>query len=176
MLQRMYCGSHFLSDLFGSAAVGLGWCYICYHPKLIGNVFDKMEAVQHPKRRTANTDEPSFALPSSKLTMQTPPSPDRAHTTSPAPSFTKDPLPSSHGPLKGQCPRQTLVAPSGAPSGKLQQGVVKTRQRTQKYRTHRGTHPDRVCHRDASKDSGQNRPFRWRRTESGLIDAEAACI
>ncbi len=93
MLQRMYCGSHFLSDLFGSAAVGLGWCYICYHPKLIGNIFDKMEAVQRPKRRTANVGESSFATPSSHLSANATIS-ERTATTSPKPSFTKDPLPS----------------------------------------------------------------------------------
>lgn len=93
MLQRMYCGSHFLSDLFGSAAVGLGWCYICYHPKLIGNIFDKMEAVQRPKRRTTNVGESSFATPSSNLS-QPATIPKRTSRPSPKPSFTKDPIPS----------------------------------------------------------------------------------
>lgn len=93
MLQRMYCGSHFLSDLFGSAAVGLGWCYICYHPKLIGNIFDKMEAVQRPKRRTTNVGESSFAMPSSNPS-QPATIPKRTFMPSPKPSFTKDPIPS----------------------------------------------------------------------------------
>ena len=43
MLQRAFCGAHFVSDLFGSASVGLGWAYVCYHPSLMGSVFDKME-------------------------------------------------------------------------------------------------------------------------------------
>lgn len=43
MLQRTFCGAHFVSDLFGSASVGLGWAYVCYHPSLMGSVFDKME-------------------------------------------------------------------------------------------------------------------------------------
>jgi membrane-associated phospholipid phosphatase len=51
MLQRLYCGSHFVSDLFGSAAVGLGWSYVCYHPRLMGTLFDKMEPEQKPRRR-----------------------------------------------------------------------------------------------------------------------------
>lgn len=97
MLQRMYCGSHFLSDLFGSAAVGLGWCYICYHPKLIGNVFDKMEAVQHPKRRTPATDEFTFARSSSLPTANTG-KPHHSVLPTPAAPFTKDPIPS--GPLQ----------------------------------------------------------------------------
>lgn len=150
MLQRMYCGSHFLSDLFGSAAVGLGWCYICYHPKLIGNVFDKMEAVQHPKRRTANTDEPSFALPSSKLTINST-TPDRAHTTSPAPSFTKDPLPSS------LVPQRTMPSTNtGRLSGQTQQGIVKHVSEPKIPNAPRD-YPDRLP-QDASK-TGQNRPL-----------------
>ena len=43
MLQRLHCRCNFVSDLFGSAAVGLGWSYICYHPRLMGTLFDKME-------------------------------------------------------------------------------------------------------------------------------------
>ena len=92
MLQRMHCGSHFLSDLFGSAAVGLGWCYICYHPKLIGNVFDKMEAVQHPKRRRV-ADEHSYAASAFRQSTNT----NTANTplsAPPAPHFIKAPLPS----------------------------------------------------------------------------------
>lgn len=45
MLQRAYCGAHFASDLFGSASVGLGWAYACFHPSLMGGLFDKMESV-----------------------------------------------------------------------------------------------------------------------------------
>ncbi len=51
MVQRMYCGAHFLSDLFGSAAVGLFWAYLCNHPSLLGSVFDKMEPEKSPRRR-----------------------------------------------------------------------------------------------------------------------------
>lgn len=51
MLQRLYCGAHFISDLFGSAAVGLGWSYVCYHPRLMGSLFDKMEPEKYPRRR-----------------------------------------------------------------------------------------------------------------------------
>ena len=42
-LQRLYCGSHFLSDLIGGAAFGLLWSYACFHPRLLGKVFDEME-------------------------------------------------------------------------------------------------------------------------------------
>lgn len=56
MMQRMYCGAHFLSDLFGSAAVGLFWAYVCHHPKLLGNVFDKMEPETMPRRRRQQFD------------------------------------------------------------------------------------------------------------------------
>jgi membrane-associated phospholipid phosphatase len=42
-LQRLYLGSHFLSDLIGGAAFGLLWSYACFHPRLLGRVFDEME-------------------------------------------------------------------------------------------------------------------------------------
>lgn len=48
-LQRIYCGSHFISDLFGGTAFGLLWSYTCLHPKLLGSLFDKMQP--EPKRR-----------------------------------------------------------------------------------------------------------------------------
>ncbi len=51
MLQRLNSGGHFLSDLFGSAAVGLGWAYVCHHPALMGSLFDKMEPEQTERRR-----------------------------------------------------------------------------------------------------------------------------
>ena len=56
-------------DLFGSAAVGLGWSYVCYHPRLMGTLFDKMEPEKNPRRRrlqrepkgqtTTNSDQQS---------------------------------------------------------------------------------------------------------------------
>lgn len=42
-LQRLHSGSHFLSDLIGGAAFGLLWAYVCFHPWLLGRVFDEME-------------------------------------------------------------------------------------------------------------------------------------
>lgn len=51
LLQRLFCGSHFLSDLFGSAAIGLSWSYVCYHPSLMGSIFEKLESdYQKPSR------------------------------------------------------------------------------------------------------------------------------
>ncbi len=50
-VQRMYCGSHFLSDIAGGASAGLFWSYVCYHPKLLGGVFDKIGPEQSPRRR-----------------------------------------------------------------------------------------------------------------------------
>lgn len=137
MLQRMYCGSHFLSDLFGSAAVGLGWCYICYHPKLIGNVFDKMEAVQHPKWRPKNLDDSSsFAFSASKLSPNTT-TPVRAPIGSASPAFTKDPLPSRVPSQKAM----TLPA-TDTPPHQTQQGIdrqsseTKTKTATGDYASH----------------------------------------
>ena len=55
MLQRAFCGAHFISDLFGSASVGLGWAYVCYHPSLMGSVFDKMEPGREARMRRRST-------------------------------------------------------------------------------------------------------------------------
>lgn len=51
MLQRLYCGAHFVSDLFGSASVGLAWAFVCFHSSLLGSIFDKMEPERNPRRR-----------------------------------------------------------------------------------------------------------------------------
>ncbi len=51
MVQRLYCGAHFMSDLFGSAAVGLSWAYVCHHPVLLGTMFDKMEPERLARRK-----------------------------------------------------------------------------------------------------------------------------
>jgi len=57
MIQRLNSGGHFLSDLFGSAAVGLAWAYVCHHPALMGSIFDKMEP-ETPGRRRHWQDSP----------------------------------------------------------------------------------------------------------------------
>ncbi|QDT04087.1 PAP2 superfamily protein [Rubripirellula lacrimiformis] len=51
MLQRLACGAHFVSDLFGSASIGLAWAFVCFHPSLLGSLFDKMEPDRSPRRR-----------------------------------------------------------------------------------------------------------------------------
>ncbi len=50
-LQRLHCGSHFLSDLFGGAAFGLLWAYACFSPRLLGRVFDEMEPGKSRQKR-----------------------------------------------------------------------------------------------------------------------------
>ncbi len=62
MLQRLHSGAHFLSDLSGSAAVGLGWAYVCYHPALMGTIFEKMEPERTPRRRRWHSEEESTAV------------------------------------------------------------------------------------------------------------------
>ena len=52
LMQRLYCGSHFLSDLFGSAAIGLWWTYVCYHPSLMGSLFEKLESDEATEKRS----------------------------------------------------------------------------------------------------------------------------
>ncbi|MEM9827850.1 MAG: phosphatase PAP2 family protein [Planctomycetota bacterium] len=54
MLQQIECGAHFASDLFGSAAVGLAWSYICFHPSWLGGIFDRLEPELPPYPESAN--------------------------------------------------------------------------------------------------------------------------
>ncbi len=57
ILQRLSSGAHFVSDLFGGAACGLLWAYACFHPSLLGNLFDKMEPETMPRRRRRDLKE-----------------------------------------------------------------------------------------------------------------------
>lgn len=50
-VQRLACSAHFPSDIIGGAAFGLLWGYVCLHPKLLGNLFDKMQPESEPRRR-----------------------------------------------------------------------------------------------------------------------------
>ncbi|MCO8121174.1 phosphatase PAP2 family protein [Stieleria sp. TO1_6] len=50
-LQRLACSAHFPSDILGGAAFGFLWAYACFHPRLLGNLFDKMQPENQPKRR-----------------------------------------------------------------------------------------------------------------------------
>lgn len=59
MIQRMYCGSHFISDLFGSAFVGLFWAFVCHHPSLLGNLFDKIEPEKMSRRARLSALRPT---------------------------------------------------------------------------------------------------------------------
>jgi membrane-associated phospholipid phosphatase len=51
VVQRLACSAHFPSDIIGGAAFGLLWGYVCLHPKLLGNLFDKMQPESEPRRR-----------------------------------------------------------------------------------------------------------------------------
>ncbi|TWU47234.1 PAP2 superfamily protein [Rubripirellula tenax] len=59
MLQRLACGAHFVSDLFGSASIGLAWAFVCFHPAMLGSLFDKMEPDRVPRRRSRSYGSPS---------------------------------------------------------------------------------------------------------------------
>ncbi|WP_218933783.1 phosphatase PAP2 family protein [Rubripirellula lacrimiformis] len=61
MLQRVLCGAHFASDLFGSAAVALAWAFICGHPRLLGSVFDRIEGRVRFSPQTAVATVPAGA-------------------------------------------------------------------------------------------------------------------
>ncbi|TWU51348.1 phosphatase PAP2 family protein [Rubripirellula reticaptiva] len=62
MLQRLACGAHFVSDLFGSASIGLAWAFVCFHPSLLGSLFDKMEPERRPRRRRRAYSNPNFRV------------------------------------------------------------------------------------------------------------------
>ncbi len=52
VMQRMQSGSHYFSDVLGGISAGLLWSYFCIHPKLLGSLFDKMEASDESHRRS----------------------------------------------------------------------------------------------------------------------------
>jgi membrane-associated phospholipid phosphatase len=70
MLQRTFCGAHFLSDLFGSASVGLAWAYVCFHPSLMGSVFDKMEPNRETRKRRGFSKQKEIVQRRRKLENQ----------------------------------------------------------------------------------------------------------
>ena len=43
MVVNMADGQHFASDMLGSAAIGMLWSYVCFHPKLMGDIFHRLE-------------------------------------------------------------------------------------------------------------------------------------
>jgi hypothetical protein len=67
IMQRIQSGAHFFSDVVGGAAFGLLWSYFCVHPKLLGSLFDKLEAGEETPRRNA---EPKESLPIGSLVVQ----------------------------------------------------------------------------------------------------------
>lgn len=57
IMQRLQSGAHFFSDVVGGAAFGLLWSYVCLHPKLLGTLFDKLEAAEEAPRRVETESE-----------------------------------------------------------------------------------------------------------------------
>ena len=57
MIHRMYSGAHFLSDVFGGAAFGFIWGYVCFHPRLLGSTFDRMESERRPRKEYREESE-----------------------------------------------------------------------------------------------------------------------
>ena len=51
LMQRLTVGTHFLSDVAGGVAFGLLWAWVCYQPRLLGNIFDKMAPEKRWARR-----------------------------------------------------------------------------------------------------------------------------
>jgi membrane-associated phospholipid phosphatase len=69
VVQRLACNAHFPSDILGGAAFGLIWAYVCFHPKMLGNLFDKMQPESEPRRRrrTRGDDAPSTEDPDVRI-------------------------------------------------------------------------------------------------------------
>lgn len=67
IMQRLQSGTHFFSDVIGGAAFGLLWSYFCVHPKLLGSLFDKLEAGEEKPRRT---DAEVESVPISDLVVE----------------------------------------------------------------------------------------------------------
>jgi len=42
LLQRLQSGSHFPSDVCGGVAFGMFWAFVCFHPRWLGTMFDKL--------------------------------------------------------------------------------------------------------------------------------------
>ncbi|PHQ36474.1 phosphatase PAP2 family protein [Rhodopirellula bahusiensis] len=62
LINRVNTSSHFASDVCGGVAFGLFWSYVCFHPRLLGNLFDKM-VPEHGRRSRAETSDSSDAVP-----------------------------------------------------------------------------------------------------------------
>lgn len=67
LVHRLLGGAHFLSDTIGGAAIGFLWSYVCYHPKLLGNVFDKMATEPLADRRRRFREQSETRPPQSNV-------------------------------------------------------------------------------------------------------------
>lgn len=67
ILQRLQSGAHFFSDVVGGAAFGLLWSYFCVSPKLLGSLFDRLEAGEEKPRRIKEEPE---SLPLGSMVVQ----------------------------------------------------------------------------------------------------------
>ena len=96
IMQRLNSGGHFLSDLFGSVAVGLSWAYVCHHPALLGSIFDNMKPEPKDRRRgneLNDADQVEVAPNQATQAIDGPPtdSPDPNHSgTEPVPNRDAD--------------------------------------------------------------------------------------
>ena len=56
MAHRLHNNAHFASDLFGSIAVGMTWAWLCFHPRLLGGVFDRLEETKRHRKIACEGD------------------------------------------------------------------------------------------------------------------------
>ncbi|MCC9644552.1 phosphatase PAP2 family protein [Rhodopirellula sp. JC740] len=61
LINRVNTSAHFLSDVCGGVAFGLFWSYVCFHPRLLGNLFDKM-VPEHGRQRLGRQTETSETI------------------------------------------------------------------------------------------------------------------
>lgn len=59
LVERLHTGAHFVSDACGGIAIGLLWSFVCYHPKLMGTLFDRMAPEPRRRRRASESAAPN---------------------------------------------------------------------------------------------------------------------
>lgn len=106
LLQRLNTGTHFLSDACGGVAIGLLWAFVCYHPKLMGTLFDRM--AHEPRRRRRHRPAAVDGNPMSQIT---------GPRTTDGPATSGEAMPSLGTVGLDADPPQAGVSPDGVQAG-----------------------------------------------------------
>jgi membrane-associated phospholipid phosphatase len=63
LANRINTSAHFTSDVCGGVAFGLFWSYVCFDPRLLGNIFDKMVPEHGRRSRVESSGKANAASP-----------------------------------------------------------------------------------------------------------------